>query len=66
MADKGGELRLVYNQNPGKAVWITDDQLVFLGSDGLNIASAPEYEPVIVQPGFRSTEMLLVGRNSFR
>lgn len=60
VADWGEEARQVYTEGAGWAYWTDNTQLLFITQDGLYLAGAPDFEPVLVQDGFWATGMALV------
>jgi hypothetical protein len=56
----GKEARQVYTEGAGWAYWTDNTQLLFITQDGLYLAGAPDFEPVLVQDGFWVTGMALV------
>jgi hypothetical protein len=62
VAKWGTEPRQIYDQNAGWALWMENDSLLFIGSDGLYLARKPDFEPILVQPDFWASGMVLAGR----
>jgi WD40 repeat protein len=57
VAEWGSDPTQIYDQNSGWALWMDNNSLLFIGSDGLYLAQGPDYEPVLVQPGFWASGM---------
>ena len=57
VAEWNTDPRQIYSEHTGWTMWMDSPSLLFIGSDGLYSAREPDYEPVLVQPGFWAAGM---------